>query len=48
MPNELPLINIKPTSQFKRDLRDLSKKYRHIRIMKTYYFLISGINSLHL
>jgi mRNA-degrading endonuclease RelE of RelBE toxin-antitoxin system len=31
MPNELPLINIKPTSQFKRDLRDLSKKYRHIR-----------------
>jgi mRNA-degrading endonuclease RelE of RelBE toxin-antitoxin system len=31
MPSELPSIQIALTPQFKRDLRDLSKRYRSIR-----------------
>ncbi|MFB2918365.1 type II toxin-antitoxin system RelE/ParE family toxin [Aerosakkonema funiforme] len=31
MPNNLPLIEVKPTLEFKSDLRALSKKYRHIK-----------------
>lgn len=31
MPNNIPDIDVKATPQFKRDLRALSKKYRHIR-----------------
>ena len=31
MPNNIPDIEVKATPQFKRDLRALSKKYRHIR-----------------
>ncbi len=31
MPNELPRIEVIPTLEFKRDLRALAKKYRHVR-----------------
>ena len=31
MPNNLPLVEVIPTLEFQRNLRTLSKKYRHIR-----------------
>lgn len=31
MPNELPLVQIDLTPQYRRNLRELSKKYRNIR-----------------
>jgi mRNA-degrading endonuclease RelE of RelBE toxin-antitoxin system len=31
MPTDLPLVRVDLTPRFKRDLRDLAKRYRHIR-----------------